>query len=142
MARIEITNVSGLDVHRQERHSGCNALGRRNMFASLARAPCLFHLVRLAKQHRSGIVFAACCLLVMAISVHDTMLVVLNADIIGEVERNPVGRWLIELQGGEVWLFVLVKLVGTAIASAMLSASGLLIRIPCLSSLPVPPADR
>ena len=48
------------------------------------------------------------------------MLVILNADIIGEFERNPVGRWLIELQSGDVWLFVVVKLVGTAVACTVL----------------------
>jgi len=48
------------------------------------------------------------------------MLVVLNASVIGEIERNPVGRWLIELQGGEVWLFVSVKLLTTAVVCAIL----------------------
>ena len=55
--------------------------------------------------------FAACCLFVVAVSVHDAMLVVLHADIIGDVEQNPIGRWLIELQGGEIWLFLVAKLV-------------------------------
>lgn len=59
-------------------------------------------------------------LFVAAVSVHDAMLVALNANVIGEVEQNPVGRWLIELQGGDVWLFVSLKLVGTAIVCAAL----------------------
>lgn len=134
--RIGCANVSGFDVYCQERRSGYNVVSRCKVFVNLlpwrrraetgssvgskAKASCLFRLLCLAKEHRSEVVFAACCLLVMAISVHDAMLVVLNADIIEEVERNPVGRWLIELQGGEVWLFVVVKLAGTAIASAIL----------------------
>jgi hypothetical protein len=61
-----------------------------------------------------------CCLSVATVSAHDALLVVLNRANIGEYERNPVGRWLIELQGGEVWLFVLVKLVGTAVVCAAL----------------------
>jgi len=77
-------------------------------------------LLRIARKRRSGIALATCCLFVAAVSVHDAMLVVVNACVIGEVERNPVGRWLIELQGGEVWLFVLLKLVGTAVVCAVL----------------------
>lgn len=134
--RIEFTNVSGLDVHRQERHSECSAIGQRSMFADLllwqritdaessvgseAKGSCLSRVFRLAKQRRSELVFAACCLLVVAVSVHDAMLVFLNADIIGEVERNPVGRWLIDLQGGEIWLFMAMKLVGTAVVCTVL----------------------
>jgi len=74
----------------------------------------------MAREHHGQIILAALCLLVAAVSVHDAMLVVLNADIISEVEQNPVGRWLIELQGGDVWLFVSLKLVGTAIVCAAL----------------------
>jgi len=77
-------------------------------------------LFRIAGERRSEITLAACCLFVAAVSVHDAMLVVLNATVIGEVEQNPVGRWLIELQGGEVWLFVSVKHVGTAVVCAVL----------------------
>ena len=71
-------------------------------------------------MNRNQALFAACCLFVMAVSVHDAMLVILNDVVICEVEHNPIGRWLIELQDGEVWLFVLVKLVGTSVACAVL----------------------
>jgi hypothetical protein len=71
-------------------------------------------------KHRNEALFAACCLFVMAVSVHDAMLVILNDVVICDVEHNPIGRWLIELQDGEVWLFVLVKLVGTSVACAAL----------------------
>jgi hypothetical protein len=79
----------------------------------------LLLLLRIARERPSGVIFAACCLFVAAVSVHDAMLVVLNRADIAELERNPVGRWLIELQGGEVWLFVLVKLAGTAVVCAV-----------------------
>jgi hypothetical protein len=58
--------------------------------------------------------------LVGAVSVHDAILVVLHDDVIDEMEANPLGKWLLELQGGEVWLFVLLKLVGTAFVGATL----------------------
>ena len=77
-------------------------------------------LLRIVRERRSELALAACCLFVAAVSVHDAMLVVLNASVIGEVERNPIGRWLIELHGGEVWLFVSLKFVGTAIVCAIL----------------------
>ncbi len=73
-----------------------------------------------AEHHRKGILFAACCLCIAVVSVHDATLVVLNDDVIAQVEQNPLGRWLIDLQGGEVWLFVLVKLAGTAVVCATL----------------------
>ena len=77
-------------------------------------------LRRIISKRRNGIALGMCCLFVAAVSVHDAMLVVLNASVIGEVERNPVGRWLIKLHGGEVWLFVSLKFLGTAIACAAL----------------------
>ncbi len=80
----------------------------------------LLYLLRPAREHPSGVAFAMLCMFVMAVSVHDAMLVVLNADVILEVERNPVGRWLIELQRGDVWLFVLTKFLGTAVVCSIL----------------------
>lgn len=70
--------------------------------------------------NRKVLLFAACCLFVAAVSVHDATLVVLNDGVIVQEEQNPLGRWLLDLQGGEVWLFVLVKLVGTAVVCATL----------------------
>lgn len=63
---------------------------------------------------------AACCLLVAVVSVHDATLVILHEEVIADFERNPIGRVLLELQGGQVWLFVVVKLAGTAIVCATL----------------------
>ena len=80
----------------------------------------LFVLVRVARDRRSELMIVTCSLFVAAVSVHDAMLVVINDDIITQVERNPIGRWLIGLQGGDVWLFVCLKLVGTAVVCAVL----------------------
>ncbi|MGN6135957.1 MAG: hypothetical protein ACTHOU_15825 [Aureliella sp.] len=68
----------------------------------------------------STFAFWLCCLIVAAVSVHDAALVVLNHEVISDFERNPVGKWLLDVQGGDVWLFVLVKLAGTALVCAVL----------------------
>ena len=133
--RCEYTCVSEVNVQRKKRHSVRRSLGSRNMSAShllCQQSPwprsslagnakaCLFDLLGTAREHLSKVVLVMFCLFVMAVSVHDAMLVILNADIILEVERNPVGRWLIELQGGDIWLFVLTKLLGTAVVCSIL----------------------
>ena len=69
------------------------------------------HLAR--KRWASSAFTAGCLIVVAAISVHDAILLILNDQVILQVERNPVGRWLIEQGDGEVWLFVALKLVGT-----------------------------
>jgi hypothetical protein len=66
------------------------------------------------------VAFAVCCVLIGTISVHDAMLLIVNHDVIQEAERNPLGRLLLSLQGGEVWLFVVVKLLGTSVVCATL----------------------
>lgn len=76
--------------------------------------------IRMAFAKRRTILFAGLCLFVGLVSVHDAMLIVFNHEIIYEVEQNPVGRWLMEAQDGEIWLFVIVKLAGTAVVCAVL----------------------
>lgn len=66
------------------------------------------------------LLFAVLLVLIMCISVHDAALVVLNRGVIAEMEQNPLGRWLITVNRGEVWLLVAVKLAGTAAAGAVL----------------------
>lgn len=72
----------------------------------------------LASWH--AIAFGFLCVVVAVISVHDALLVVVNYEVIGSMEQNPAGRWLLALQGGEVWLFVVVKLAMTALVCALL----------------------
>jgi hypothetical protein len=70
----------------------------------------------------ASIAFTASCLFVVAaISVHDAMLLILNDQVILEFEQNPIGRWLIERGGGEVWLFVALKLAGTTTVCTVIS---------------------
>ena len=77
------------------------------------------HLYFLHRQ-RGEIVFAGLILFMLAVSVHDAALVVLNREIISHMEQNPVGRWLIEINDGDVWLFIGLKMLGTAISCAAL----------------------
>ncbi len=66
------------------------------------------------------VTLGVCCLLIAFVSVHDAALVVTNHEVIHEVEQNPIGVWLLDLQDGQVWLFVTVKLVSTALVCAVL----------------------
>ncbi len=75
------------------------------------------HTALMSVPYRA-ILFAALLLFIAAVSVHDAVLVVLLEDLIQEFERNPVGCWLIEIAQGSVWLFVLVKLMGTSLVGA------------------------
>lgn len=58
--------------------------------------------------------FAALCCFIGAVSVHDAYLLLHNRQEILEHEKNPLGRWLIEAGGGDVMLFIAVKLTTTA----------------------------
>lgn len=78
------------------------------------------HLFRAARERAHELLFGACCLLVVGVSVYDAMLVVLHRSLIHAFERNPLGQWLIDVQGGDVWFFVSVKLLGTALVCAVL----------------------
>lgn len=64
--------------------------------------------------------FAVLCSFIGAVSVHDAYLVLHNRQTILEHEKNPIGRWMIELGGGEVTLFVSVKLTTTAAVCSLL----------------------
>ena len=73
-----------------------------------------------ARDYRSAAAFGCLVLVITAVSVHDAALVVLHYHVIGETEKNPVGRWLIDMQSGDVRLFVLLKMCGTAVVCAVL----------------------
>ena len=77
-------------------------------------------------SHRFGfpaILFCFCCGFVALVSVHDAALIVFHHQTINELEQNPVGYWLLQLHGGEVWRFLLAKLAGTALVCAILATS-------------------
>lgn len=69
---------------------------------------------------REKMAFGFLLILVMAISVHDTVLIVVNHQIISDMEQNPIGVWLLSLNDGSVWPFVFLKLAGTSLVGAVL----------------------
>ena len=71
-------------------------------------------------QHRTAALFTFCCAWIVAVSAHDVVLVVVYHDVIEQLERNALGRRLIEAHDGDVWLFVWLKCVGTATVGAVL----------------------
>ena len=77
-------------------------------------------MLQRVRRNRTALIFATCCVWIGAISVHDAVLVVVHHDVIEQYEQNPLGRWLIQRRGGEVWLFVFVKFAGTAAVCAVL----------------------
>lgn len=62
-----------------------------------------------------------CLALITVISVHDATLIVVNHEVMMEFEENPIGLWLLQIQGGDVWVFVAAKLFGTSIVVTILS---------------------
>jgi hypothetical protein len=66
-------------------------------------------------------VFAGLWLFVIFVSVFDGYLAVRYRHELHLTELNPVGRWLIRLNGGQVWYLVAAKFAGTiAAATAVL----------------------
>ena len=57
---------------------------------------------------------------IVAISLYDTLLIVLFRDSIGLMEKNPIGLWLIRLGAGDVEIFVRAKLAGTLLVATVL----------------------
>jgi hypothetical protein len=64
--------------------------------------------------------FMACWIFIGLVSVHDAYLAVLYEPELAQLERNPVGRWLLELAGGGAWMLVAAKALGTLIACSAL----------------------
>lgn len=59
---------------------------------------------------------------VAIVSVHDAALLIVNEGNILQFEKNPIGYWLIQANSGSVWLFVVIKLVGTTLVCAVLAS--------------------
>ena len=100
-------------------------MSHRNSFSVLSGAVCTVRApwqygLSFLHQRRGEIFFATLILFTLAVSVHDAALVILHDRVIGMTEQNPVGRWLIELNHGDVWLFIGLKLLGTALCGATL----------------------
>ena len=61
----------------------------------------------------STLLYYTLWIMIVAVSVHDGYLVLLNRWTIAQDERNPLGRWLISADGGNVRLLLVAKLLGT-----------------------------
>jgi hypothetical protein len=59
-------------------------------------------------------------LFIIGVSVHDGFLVLANRNAMAEAELNPIGRWLLHCNGGDIWLLLAVKAIGTLAASSLL----------------------
>jgi hypothetical protein len=79
----------------------------------------LLQTLRRCRQ-RGECVFSLLWLFVIGVSVYDGYLVLSNRAVIMSTERNPVGRWLLSLGGGDVWLLLAAKAAGTIVAGALL----------------------
>jgi hypothetical protein len=65
-------------------------------------------------------VFALLWLSVIGISVHDGYLVLAHRTIIPVTELNPIGRLLMHVNGGDIWILLAIKALGTVCAAALL----------------------
>ena len=74
----------------------------------------------LTERLRQSVVFVSAWMTIVLVAVYDDFMLVINRAVIVEAEMNPLGRWLIAANGGEVWLFVLMKLIGTVVVSTTL----------------------
>ena len=59
-------------------------------------------------------------LFIIGVSVHDGLLVLSHRMVMNEFELNPIGRWLLHSNGGDIWLLLAVKALGTLAASSIL----------------------
>jgi hypothetical protein len=69
---------------------------------------------------RSGWWYNATVGFIAAVSIYDAALVILYANVIAFTEQNPVGQYLIRINGDDPSLFVILKLIGTALTVAVL----------------------
>ena len=58
------------------------------------------------------ILHISCAIIVLVASI-DTYWLSKNSDIIIQVEQNPIGQYLIELDNGDVSFFIFCKFIGT-----------------------------
>jgi len=66
---------------------------------------------------KSFALFLALWLFVIFVSVFDGFLALRYRHELPRTELNPVGRWLIRLNEGQVWLLLATKFVGTVTAA-------------------------
>ena len=69
---------------------------------------------------KSKIILHICCAIIVLVASIDTYWLSKNSDIIIHVEQNPLGQYLIELDNGDVSLFIFCKFIGTYLSIATL----------------------
>jgi hypothetical protein len=70
-------------------------------------------------SHRLFSLFVGLWLFVIFVSVFDGYLVVRYRHELQQTELNPLGRLLIRLNGGQVWLLLAAKFAGTVVAATL-----------------------
>ncbi len=89
-----------------------NGRNRQQMFQDLA--------ARTSFMIRRGW-FPALWLFIGAVSAMDCYLLFRFRDLMWELEENPIGRYLIELDSGNVTVFILTKAAGTVVVMCVLA---------------------
>ena len=69
---------------------------------------------------KSKFILHICCAIIVLVASIDTYWLSKNSDIIIQVEQNPIGQYLIELDNGDVSFFIFCKFIGTYISIAIL----------------------
>lgn len=74
--------------------------------------------MRLFKMHLKLLCYYI--LFIIFVSVVDIYWLIQNQSIISKIELNPVGQFLILIDGGKVDLFIICKIIGTSICIGVL----------------------
>lgn len=75
----------------------------------------LLHKRRNLVASRGLIILSGAMMIIAAISLYDIYWSFKTQEILYEVEQNPIGRWLIAADSGDVALFMTLKTLGTMI---------------------------
>ena len=73
-------------------------------------------MTRLSNTHA----FYLMWLVIVLVSAHEGCLVLVHRPIMGSVEQNPLGHWLIRVWGDDIWLFLALKALGTVLVASVL----------------------
>ena len=93
-----------------------------------------------ARITRHGLLFAGLWVFIGLVGAVDTFLTVKYRVVMPAVEQNPVGNFLIRLDGQDVSMFVGCKMAGTILALGLLAWIGLHCRRPFALAIIIPVA--
>ena len=77
-------------------------------------------LIRLFNKYAYAVVYAELWLFIGFASAIDIYMSIKTQEYLLDLEMNPVGRWLIRVDGGDVALFMGIKTAGTTLALGIL----------------------